>query len=147
MAGFKKDDHGKPRYGLIPPHAELELARVLTMGAEKYGADNWRKGGAESIPRYVDAAQRHIAAYRRGEELDGESGLQHLAHAVASLMFIMELEGEAKDSLAEALDKVMREDASKPLGAVLSYIDSLKSKPVWMTAEELAEEEWVSVRT
>jgi hypothetical protein len=38
----KKYDAGKPMMELIPPHAEIELAKVLTFGAEKYGPENWR---------------------------------------------------------------------------------------------------------
>lgn len=130
MANFKKDDHSKPRYDLIPPHAELELAHVLTMGAEKYGANNWHQGGPESIPRYIAAAQRHIAAYRRGEELDGESGYQHLAHAVASLMFVLEFECE---------DAGWIEGAAEDVGPskVWSYADGELDVTIWNDGQRL----------
>ena len=89
-----KHDSGKPLMGAVPPNALLAVARVLTFGAEKYGRDNWRQvenAGA----RYLDAALRHINAYQRGEAADPESGESHLAHAVCSLMFMLELqEGE-----------------------------------------------------
>ena len=85
-----KHDSGKPLMGAVPPNALLALARVLTFGAEKYGRDNWRQvGNAET--RYLDAALRHINAYQRGEAADPESGESHLAHAVCSLMFMLEL--------------------------------------------------------
>ncbi len=89
---FKKYDKAKPRYSLIPPRAEEEMVKVLTFGAKKYSADNWRK--VDDPNRYVDAAMRHIAAYRKGEKLDSESNLHHLAHAVCCLAFIVELEKE-----------------------------------------------------
>lgn len=89
-----KHDSGKPLMGAVPPNAMLAVARVLTFGAEKYGRDNWRQvENAET--RYLDAALRHINAYQRGESVDPESGESHLAHAVCSLMFMLELqEGE-----------------------------------------------------
>jgi hypothetical protein len=89
-----KHDTGKPLMGAVPPNALLEVARVLTFGAEKYGLDNWRQvENAET--RYLDAALRHINAHQRGELADPESGESHLAHAVCSLMFMLELqEGE-----------------------------------------------------
>lgn len=89
-----KHDSGKPLMGAVPPDALLAVARVLTFGAEKYGRDNWRQvENAET--RYLDAALRHINAYQRGEAADPESGESHLAHAVCSLMFVLELqEGE-----------------------------------------------------
>ena len=86
-----KHDSGKPLMGAVPPNALLAVARVLTFGAEKYGRDNWRKvENAET--RYLDAALRHINAYQRGELVDPESGESHLAHAVCSLMFMLELQ-------------------------------------------------------
>lgn len=86
-----KHDTGKPLMGAVPPNALLAVAKVLTFGAEKYGRDNWRQvDGAET--RYLDAALRHINAYQRGESVDLESGESHLAHAVCSLMFMLELQ-------------------------------------------------------
>lgn len=89
-----KYDSGKPLMGAVPPNALLAVARVLTFGAEKYGRDNWRQVESAET-RYLDAALRHINAYQRGEAVDPESGESHLAHAVCSLMFMLELqEGE-----------------------------------------------------
>ena len=89
-----KHDSGKPLMGAVPPNALLAVARVLTFGAEKYGRDNWRQVESAET-RYLDAALRHINAYQRGEAADHESGESHLAHAVCSLMFMLELqEGE-----------------------------------------------------
>ena len=86
-----KHDSGKQLMGSVPPNALLAVAKVLTFGAEKYGRDNWRQvENAET--RYLDAALRHINAYQRGEAVDLESGESHLAHAVCSLMFILELQ-------------------------------------------------------
>lgn len=86
-----KYDTGKPLMGAVPPNAMLAVARVLTFGAEKYGRDNWRQvENAET--RYLDAALRHINAYQRGEVADLESGESHLACAVCSLMFMLELQ-------------------------------------------------------
>lgn len=87
-----KYDSGKPLMGAVPPNALLVVARVLTFGAGKYGRGNWRHvDNAEA--RYMDAALRHINAYNRGEVADPESGESHLAHAVCSLMFMLELKG------------------------------------------------------
>lgn len=63
----------------------LPIAAALTYGAEKYGQDNWQ--GVEA-PRYVDAFWRHYIAFCDGEESDPESGLPHLAHAGACLVFL-----------------------------------------------------------
>ena len=86
-----KHDSGKPLMGAVPPNALLAVARVLTFGAEKYGRDNWRQV-ANAETRYLDAALRHLNAYQRGELADPESGESHLAHAVCSLMFMLEMQ-------------------------------------------------------
>jgi hypothetical protein len=89
----QKHDQLKPLYNLIPPNAESAVVDVLTFGAQKYAPENWRHvENAEQ--RYLAAAMRHIAAHRKGDIDDSESGLPHLAHAVCCLMFILELDQE-----------------------------------------------------
>lgn len=92
MTGQKFDTE-KPRMDLIPPWMEEEVAKVLTFGAQKYGPENWRT--LENLEkRYIAAALRHINALKKGEQLDGESGLSHAAHAVCCLMFLGEIQLE-----------------------------------------------------
>ncbi len=88
-----KYDTGKPRYDLIVwPHVE-GIAKVLTMGAAKYQANNWQRVD-DGASRYFAAAMRHLLAYRAGELVDNESGLSHLAHAATNLMFLSYLSEE-----------------------------------------------------
>ena len=91
----RKLDGGKAIMGAIPPDAELAVARVLTFGAEKYARDNWRKVPDMDV-RYMDAALRHLNAYRRGESVDSESGESHLAHAACCIMFLLQTKEESK---------------------------------------------------
>lgn len=76
---------GKPRVGLLVPGFLLEMGAVLTMGAEKYAPDNWKKG--LPVREIMDSALRHIYAFMDGENVDQESGKHHLAHAAVNLMF------------------------------------------------------------
>lgn len=89
MTGGMKYDNEKPMMNLLPPKAEMEMARVLTFGAKKYAPDNWRKVD-DLERRYLAAAMRHINAHRQGEKLDSESGLSHLSHAMCCIAFIIE---------------------------------------------------------
>lgn len=89
-----KFDAEKPDYSLIPPNALNDLAKVLTYGAAKYDRENWRKLD-DLQNRYFAAAQRHMWAVRSGEPFDPETGIHHMAHAVASLMFILEAHHES----------------------------------------------------
>jgi len=91
---FIKFDNGKLRYSLIPPHAMEELAKVLTYGAKKYKPNNWRK--VKDLSRYEDALFRHLQEWRKGNELDKESKLPHLSHALANIVFLIELNKYSK---------------------------------------------------
>lgn len=73
----------KPQLVLMPPVAEEKICEVLKFGADKYGAWNFRLTGVE-MSTYVSAIKRHLAAVHRGEWIDPESGVPHLAHIAAS---------------------------------------------------------------
>ena len=82
-----KYDAEKPDYSLLPPAAIDEVAKVWTFGKKKYAAHNWTKGFAWTRP--LAASLRHIFAFMRGENLDPESGLNHLAHAICCLSMVI----------------------------------------------------------
>lgn len=82
----QKFDQEKPRTDLLDPLALEGLAKVLTFGAKKYAAHNWR--GGIKFSRLIAAALRHILAILRGEDNDPESGLPHVDHAFCCLMFL-----------------------------------------------------------
>ena len=83
----KKFDQSKLRFDLVPPEALEEIVAVFTYGADKYGVRNWEAG--IDWGRCFGAAMRHLWAWWRGEEKDSESGISHLAHAAASIMFLI----------------------------------------------------------
>jgi len=81
-----KYDNEKPRMDLVDPLALEGLAKVLTFGAQKYAANNWRNGIQYS--RVSAALLRHMAAIQRGEDIDPESGLAHIDHLGCCWMFL-----------------------------------------------------------
>ena len=87
--GGRKFDGNKLEYGLIPPLAMKEMVRVLTLGAQKYERENWKRV-PDAKRRYFDALERHVWAWKSGEELDPETGVHHLAHAACNLFFLYE---------------------------------------------------------
>lgn len=83
-----KLDDGKARYDLIPAAALDELVAVYTMGAAKYSDRNWERGMRWG--RVFAAVMRHLWAWWRGQDRDGESGLSHLAHAAWGCFALIE---------------------------------------------------------
>jgi len=83
----RKEDSGKLRMDLITPEALEALAKVLGYGANKYGDWNWSKGIVYS--RVIAAVLRHINSWRKLEDNDPETGLNHLSHAFCGLMFLI----------------------------------------------------------
>lgn len=113
----KRYNKGKTRFGMLPTKPLEYLADVYTRGAHKYsvyedeegnqflgkdipleevykykliesGADNWRKG----LPWMdtLDSVERHIEAWKGGEDLDQEIKTYHLANAAWGLFSILE---------------------------------------------------------
>lgn len=86
-----KDSHGskKAPLGLVPAAAIVHESLAMRDGARKYGPYNWReKRVVQSI--YLDAAERHIMAFRDGEDIDPESGVHNLGHARACLGIVLD---------------------------------------------------------
>jgi len=92
MKGYKQPEKGmrfneaKARMDLIDADALQGLAEVLTFGAKKYAAHNWRNG--LSYSETLGSMLRHIAAIQRGEDIDPESGKPHIDHIGCNWMFL-----------------------------------------------------------
>jgi len=86
----KKFDGEKVRVELIPFYPLIQIAKVMTFGAKKYGDNNWREGLKWS--RVLGAILRHLFAWAMGEKFDPESGINHLAHAGCGVMFLLEFD-------------------------------------------------------
>ena len=83
-----KSDAGKSRYDLLPARALQELADVYTFGASKYAPRNWEAGLPFS--RIFAALMRHSWAFWRGETIDSETKLHHMAHAAFGCLALVE---------------------------------------------------------
>lgn len=92
MSEGKKDDESKPNCDLVLGDfglALLEVSRVGTRGAAKYGDSNWLsvENGQQ---RYSSAAQRHWLMSKY-ELLDNETHLLHAAHHAWNALAVLEL--------------------------------------------------------
>ncbi|MCP5019394.1 MAG: hypothetical protein GY938_29540 [Ketobacter sp.] len=94
MTEGRKDDQEKPRWDLLPWEQVEEVVKVLSGGAVTYDDDNWKRV-PEARRRYFAAAHRHLVAWKKGETVDPQYEMPHLAHAVCDLLFLMWLDSNA----------------------------------------------------
>lgn len=89
---------------MVPSGAIIEEAKVLAIGAAKYGFHNWRTGEGIRARVYTAAIMRHLLAYQDGEDTDPESGFSHLAHIRATAGIL--LDAKAVDKLIDNRSKL-----------------------------------------
>ena len=92
-AGAKFDTGKAPVYrGFVAyfPRAIEAVSRVSERGSINHGWDTW-----DTVPgcewRYTDAQVRHMLSTAKGEVIDSDSGLSHLAHEAWNAMARLEL--------------------------------------------------------
>ena len=74
----------KVPFSCVPANVIAEIALGLMEGARKYGKHNYRVIGVRGTV-YYDAAIRHLTQWLEGEDLDPESGLNHITKALSCL--------------------------------------------------------------
>lgn len=85
----------KPPLSCIPSGPLFQLGAALLSGSMKYGRHNYRVIGVRASI-YYDAALRHLMQWWEGENVDTESGVEHLAHAMACMVILLDAESLGK---------------------------------------------------
>jgi len=82
----------------MPAPVLMECGLVKLHGDLKYGRHNWRGAGAMASV-YYDASMRHLNAWWEGEDLDPDSGIHHISHAITGLCVVRDsmMRGECND--------------------------------------------------
>lgn len=80
-----KDKEWKSRVDLIDPETLLEIWQVLRLWAEKYRENSWQN---VPIKDHIWSALRHIYKYQMWQEIDNETWMNHILHAMTNLMFV-----------------------------------------------------------
>jgi len=89
-----KRAENKPQIQLLPVDALMEVARVISHGAGKHGANSWRDEPTPWTERF-GSMLRHTYAALNGQDVDpdtGADGCYHLAEAIAQGLFLLEYE-------------------------------------------------------
>src|SRR6266446_1165574 len=80
----RKDTTGKPLPLLMPYEALVAYSKVSDYGYKKYGNRESWKHSTSGVETYTNAAARHLYKSQY-EQVDEESSLSHLHHALWSL--------------------------------------------------------------
>lgn len=101
VENFMKFDKDKVKYSLVPSIWTKGDGIVITKGAIKYKAENWRKIPKEDLLKYFEAAYRHMLDWRDYMESlpdsslfdigEGGMGTHHLMNARVDLGFLLTL--------------------------------------------------------
>jgi hypothetical protein len=89
--GLRYNDK-KLRLDLVPPSLERAVATVLQQACERevnpYPERNWERGMPWS--KVEASLQRHLNAWRSGQDLDPETSLPHVWHLACNVAFLIE---------------------------------------------------------
>lgn len=97
-----KDD--KLRWDLLPMEEIEDIVRVYHAGAKKYGPNRWQNL-EDGFERYRAACARHIMAYMKGERMDDETNVHHLAAAAWNVIAMLYYDKHGK-GLIKNEDKI-----------------------------------------
>ena len=115
----------KAPIGVVPPSLLPFVAPAMAVGAEKYGPFNWREQPVQAMT-YAEAAMRHILAWIDGQDAAEDTGISHIAHAIAGLAILADafaagnlldnrpVPGPTPDIL-RALDRSMERTEGEPV--------------------------------
>lgn len=93
-----KDAIGSVKLPLHLWPAEATALGCLGMleGMLKYGRNNYIAGDGVIASIYVDATKRHLDAWFSGEETSPDSGVPHLANALATIAIVVKAQAHGK---------------------------------------------------
>lgn len=74
----------------LPFRVLAGVALAMSEGSHKYGRHNYRAHGVR-MSTYYDAVLHHLIAWWEGEDIDPDSGLNHIDKAIAGLMVLRDV--------------------------------------------------------
>jgi hypothetical protein len=126
---------------LVPETMRAYAAVAFLEGALKYGTANWRVAGVRTSI-YYSALQRHLSKWWNGEEADPDTGVPHLASALACIGIIVDARevGKLTDDRPPRADVgalLARLEAGPTAGLLALYGDR---NPTHYTIEDSSQE-------
>lgn len=104
----------KPSLTSVPMNVLMEVSVALMEGSRKYGRHNYRESGAKASV-YLDGAFRHLSSWWEGQDIDPDSGVNHITKAIASLIVVR-----------DCMLRGNMEDDRPPKSELIDYSDTIK---------------------
>jgi hypothetical protein len=100
----------------VNPMVQGELGLGMMEGALKYGRHNYRSAGVRASV-YFDALFRHWSAWSLGQDIDPDSGLNHITKGIATLTVLRDsmLQGNWLDDRPPKSKAVIRWNDLNPM--------------------------------
>lgn len=90
--GGQRLNKGKVELSQCPVSLTTAVSMVLMKSSKKYSGKyedaNWQRG--MDFSTVYNCLQRHITKWYNGEDLDSETGLNHLYHVACNVAFLIE---------------------------------------------------------
>lgn len=105
----------------VPAPVLLELGVAMAEGAMKYGRHNYRAIGVRASV-YYDAVLRHMTAWWEGENVDPDSGINHITKTIAGLVVIRDamMRGNWVDDRPPRMDDGWQLPLNQKMAALLA---------------------------
>lgn len=140
------------RFDLIPPRVLKLVATHYGLGARKYNPierkdgkpgpaiDNWRLGYNYSSS--IAALERHFNAWKSGEDIDEETGSNHLVAVIWHCMTLLEFQmtpgfPEAYDDRQQTIVNPFGADVESVRAAIAAFGGELPTSPIPTELEPL----------
>ena len=108
----------KTPISVLPAQVLMETGLALYEGDRKYGRSNYRVAGVRSSV-YYDACMRHLMSWWDGQDIDPDSGLNHVTKAIAGLMVL-------RDAMLNDKCSDDRPPKVKDINYILNYNEHVK---------------------
>lgn len=104
----------------LPAEVIAEVGLAMLEGARKYRRHNYRVAGVRASV-YYDATFRHLASWWEGEDIDPDSGLNHVTKAIAGLMVLRDsmIVGNWQDDRPPKLEDGWVKELNKKAGDII----------------------------
>jgi Domain of unknown function (DUF5664) len=114
----------------VPMGVMLQVGLAMAEGARKYGRGNYRGSKVPAVRAsvYIDAAFRHEASYWEGEDIDPDSGLNHIIKGIASLVVLADaiMTGQLEDDRPPRLPAGWMQKLNEHMGDIIDRYPNAK---------------------